>query len=59
MFEMFKPLIGENSIQFANTPEYQRRKKSYISPAFSRKTLTEIHQNVIADVLSSWAIPYL
>lgn len=59
IFESFKPLIGEYSIQFANTPEFQRRKKAYISPAFSMRAIQNLHYKAVEDNLKDWCLPFL
>ena len=56
-FASYEPMIGANSIQYANNDDWKNRKKSYVTPAFSHDSLTAMinaFSFVIKRTIDQW-----
>ena len=48
LFEFVKDWIGPESIQFSNGEEYQRRKKTYVDPAFGYRAILQYEHEIVS-----------
>ena len=58
LFALFLPLIGAQSVQYADAHEWRRRRQAYIAPAFGHPAITHYSHtftHLARSSLTSWA----